>query len=435
MIPNDPEVIDALAARIGHGPPFTGEDLATVDSVTFYHCKELPDFSAFPSLGFISLRGCAVESLDFVRHLPKLWYLSISYARLRSIEPLAQVHTLETLQLKSCFVQDLRPIEQHPSLEDLSVHGAPLDDHSYHQIIPRFARLAEERGWGEGERDSEEDWQLTRALFERGIEATYHHGKGGWGVLAVPGPGFFLDEPAHQLGQATPDELREALEDPDLTLESLWERFAIKPFKLPVPTTPESAEPAGASVEDQVGKVVGGAQQALAWLETAPVSAQERFRLYALVSRFPALSWQRFEDPDAADPDGVMPGWYRERVRHFDGPAFEDAEHLWLSFDEAAFPFEGNLYDSGRPFCIQPFAQRLGRLGQRDLARVREAGLYPFADDTTQVLALRHDPDDQAVYVFDLTALTEDEPLSGAYAKAFASLAHMWSHVKSVHAR
>lgn len=61
-------------------------------------------------------------------------------------------------------------------------------------------------------------------MHELGLRAVYYHA-GSYPVLAAPGRAF-TDRPEMSLRGPTPEELCEALEQPDVTLESLWARFA-----------------------------------------------------------------------------------------------------------------------------------------------------------------------------------------------------------------
>jgi len=151
---------------------------------------------------------------------------------LRSIEVLRRCPKVESVFIDCNLIEDLTPLLDLPKLKDVRVFGNPLSEESFYTVLPELhARLPSRRIGGVDcaflKAPDEESWKLTRALYERGIEAVCYYLDVGYSktpVFKVTAPGLsYSDAPDLYSISAKPADIWRLLEEPDLTLKTFMD--------------------------------------------------------------------------------------------------------------------------------------------------------------------------------------------------------------------
>ena len=206
----DPTLIDALQRAVGHGPPYSDDELQDVTVMDLAHARTITGIERCVSLEALSLVGCDVGDYAPLASLATIRTVRIECCDLAALDWLEPAQPW-ILELRANRIVDCQLLAEKPSLQHVDLRGNPLSDESY--------RLAE-AGFGlpfvSVLVDDEETWRLCRELHASST-ATYYQEAGdywlgftGLGVVQAP-------EAAH--ARIAPAELRAALDEETPVLE------------------------------------------------------------------------------------------------------------------------------------------------------------------------------------------------------------------------
>jgi hypothetical protein len=142
----DPAIDRALAAALGHAPPFSASELAAVER--------------------LSIEAGELATLDVVADLPALRSLRVVGCPIVDIGALARTPELQHLELLFTYVDDLAPVLDLAHLRSARVLGAPLSQRCFDDQRPRLVWGSNQRAVELGTRD---DWTRSRTAWTAGI--------------------------------------------------------------------------------------------------------------------------------------------------------------------------------------------------------------------------------------------------------------------------
>jgi hypothetical protein len=123
--------------------------------------------------------------------MPKLARLTILCSTVSDLAPLAGHPTLESVEINFCPVEDIRVLLELPSLHWVTLIGNPLSTESWEQVLPTL-RAREIEKWLRPpivQVRSQKEWQLTRAIWERGVRLCWGNVPRRNPTFVKPGPG------------------------------------------------------------------------------------------------------------------------------------------------------------------------------------------------------------------------------------------------------
>jgi hypothetical protein len=185
----DAGVRAALQRALGHGAPYTDDDLARVTSLRVHGAADISALRECRDLQRLELFGSDITALDDIARLPALTELQVLGCPVADVAPLARATSLVELRIDFCFVEDLAPIVDLPQLRRGRFVGNPFAPASWHEIRPRWQRTSAS---GTGRRPVLEfgatrTWDTTRRMWDRGIRLCFAVLDGLRSILVRPG--------------------------------------------------------------------------------------------------------------------------------------------------------------------------------------------------------------------------------------------------------
>jgi hypothetical protein len=389
----DPGLEAGLEMGLGHGAPFSEEELRGVTLLTAMHVRDASALRHMTSVTHLALVGCEITDLEPLRGHPALFQVEVTYSSVSDISALATCPSLSRVILRCDSVADASPLLERALLLEVDLVGNPLDDASWNDVRPRLQEKAMKATFS-----GEEAWRLTRELRARGLRACYYE-DGDTHRLCVPGL-TFNDHPEGAHPAIPPDALRKELERSDLTLEHLFRTYPVRPG---ASMEEEAGSGTAAAVAEVPGEIdfdahreVGGATEARGWVRDSALSKEDKAALLRFIDRF---ADQRFYRVDEAWLDGSQaedgvryPAWFRDvylTLSYIDMPGV----HFKLCFDRVGEE------DEGEDPCY--WTNIRGPTEEERQGVVEKARLYPLGDGggaNPYTLAISLKEDDRRVY-------------------------------------
>ncbi|GAB3870244.1 hypothetical protein ACFQ1S_02515 [Kibdelosporangium lantanae] len=205
----NPAIERGVELQLQRDPPFTDEDLSTVEALAVQRPTDISDLRRFTSLRVLLLSGYGGDDLHPLADLP-ISALSIEVSAVSSVAFVAELPSLRRLKVPNNMITEIDALAAYDrGFREVDLTGNPLSDHAYHEVVPVLReRVAELRVSGERE------WRLTRRLHASGLPfAYYRNDRGYW--LCRPGLEH-TDMPSADHMGIEPDQL-EAVLDRDPT--------------------------------------------------------------------------------------------------------------------------------------------------------------------------------------------------------------------------
>jgi Leucine-rich repeat (LRR) protein len=203
----DPIIEHAIQLQLQRDPPFTDDDLATVEVLGVLHATDISDLRRLTGLEVLRLEGYGGQDLRPLAGLP-IGTLAVEFSAVSDLAVVAELPGLSRLIASNNAITDIDVLTADDRrFRKLDLTGNPLSDHSYYDVIPELrGRTSELRVSGERE------WRLTRRLHASGLPFDYYRDdEGHW--LCRPGLDH-TDYPDSDHLEIAPDEL-EAILDRD----------------------------------------------------------------------------------------------------------------------------------------------------------------------------------------------------------------------------
>lgn len=416
MATSDDPCLIALAAEIGHAPPFSAKELAKLKSLTITHAKDLAPIEGCVGLKHLRLVACELEDLMALSEWESLNHLEIHCSRIDDVLGVP-ARTLTQIDVLFSSVNDVTYLLGAKLGWQGTLVGNPWSDTSR-------GALTEQLDNGDITVDigSKADWQECRDLWKR-LEACSGELAGDSGLIVRPGlpkltkntyDGIVVDTGA----------ARSALNEDEVTIEGLFKEYEA------LIGAPDLAELAAS-------RELGRTDEATEWIAKSALPAPDKKALKSFVSRFPKMVFYRVTK-DANDRKERLfelkfPKWYRTMRETLDG--------WWplgmcppVQFDE----FEDS---SPRGDRLSSLSYHLGLRFHGDdekeaMLKAKFVVVGYSKEAPFSALAIRLD-DDPTVYEFspeDISdLLSEGGDVKKSMYPVFRSYAAMLGHVKSIH--
>jgi hypothetical protein len=405
----------ALAAQLGHQAPFTSEELASIESLTVTHARDLDALAACTGLRHLRVIASEVESFLFCEALTELAHLEVHCSLVQSLSGLAFCPKLERVDLLFTSVTEGRPLFGTAAWCRGTLVGNPWSQLSWET-------LSEVADWSAMliQFSPMQEWQRTCELWSRvgvcsGVLEDLE-------LLVRPGLPTLTSNTydALHLGPA----VRRALRAPGLTLEALFRDHQ------------GSVEAPELSPVAQLYEL-GRGDDVLRWIAESGLPTDDQAALATLVKRFPEIVFYRTgaQARAALVQEAELPPWYLAQLGAING---------WMPLDRrppvrfAAF----ERPDSPRASSV---AARTYHLGLREHGddetgqALRAAGFVACAlsiEDPECMLAFRNDGD-PTIFEYhhgDVSdAVSEGRGVSTSIYPAFRSYASMLGSIVSLH--
>jgi len=180
MVEIDDKLAHGLKLVIGHGPPFSDDELARVETLTVTCPSSIDGIGHCVNLRSVELFAGDFTTLAALAGLRKLARLQIACSRLQSLAGVDKFDALETLTVNFTLCTDASPLAGLASSIELSAVGNPWDDKSWKALSARRgARLS-----------PESHYRLTRRLHDAGLPLVFGAIEGQRPALIRPGVGI-----------------------------------------------------------------------------------------------------------------------------------------------------------------------------------------------------------------------------------------------------
>lgn len=419
----DAACLAALAEVLGHEAPFADEELAGVTSLTVTHARDLEVLGQCAQLRHLRVIASEVASFDFCESLGELAHLELLASRAESFGGTTFCPKLARVDLMYTSVDDSFDILGLGAFRRGTLIGNPWKSRSW-------SHLHEERDSKLMELPAEDDWKLTRELWEgrpeedqacAGPVAECVH------LLVRPGLPRFTNNvfDALSLHSSTIRHERDA-GGGEVKLEPLFHKFASRAV------TPDLG--ALAQLRE-----LGEGDEVRGWIAASALDAGDKAALAQLVDHFPETPFHRASDAlierEAAGLQVALPGWYREQRRTLDG---------WVPGNPRTFVrFDGfdhsSPYSGGRALR-ERFWLGVTPHGSELEGAMLAAGFVSVGssiDASQTMLAMQVNGDDRQIYIYvyeDISdALSEKRDVKTSIYPAFRSYASMLGHIASLH--
>jgi hypothetical protein len=297
----DQACIAAFTGKLGHAPPFTEEELATIESLTVVHARDLAPLEACSGLHHLCVLASEVDDFGFCEMLSELVHLEILATKVRSMGGATFCRKLERIGLMYTSVSDAAEVLGVGSFRRGTLIGNPWDSGSWSYLQSEcshshmFVELP-----------AEHDWKLTRTLWEKE--------KACWGPIAdsyrlLVRPGLpTLTQNTYDALQLT--SVRHEMNQPTFSLEYLFREYAS------LAVAPDLSELAQS-------RTLGSSAEAQQWIAAAAMSDEDKAALTAFVQRFPGVPFYRASqaliEREAKGEKSTLPAWYHTQRATLDG--------------------------------------------------------------------------------------------------------------------
>lgn len=201
----NPAVERAIQVQLQRDPPFTEQDLATVEGLAVLRATDISDLARLTRLRALLLIGYGGRDLKPLAGL-SLTTLEIEVSAVSDLAAVAELPKLRRLRarLNSITEIDVLAHGEH-RFRELDLTGNPLSDHAYREVAPLL------REWlPQLQVSGEREWRLTRRLYAAGLPFDYYvDNEGYW--LCRPGLEHTAYPNADHL-KIEPDDLEEILD-------------------------------------------------------------------------------------------------------------------------------------------------------------------------------------------------------------------------------
>jgi len=435
--PSDPAVSTALAQALGHPGPFSQAECAALRGpLALQHARDLTELQHCTGLRSLEISASAISDLAALSALKELRQLIIIAAPVADLGPLRELPALERLTLNFTHTRDLSPLLALPALTRAELLGNPLTDESYELLQQQPSALSSRKA-GRPLRvlpPQKKDWQTTRQLWERGIEAGVARMDFREWYLVTAGLPRLTPGPCEAI-RKDPVLLRQALKkNPSFTLETLFEHIL---KELDPPPRVEASQL-------RSRRPWGDAADAEAWVKASALDEATKAGLLRFVAHFPTLTFYQeppeLLDATEADTRVRLPQWLREirQTLAWVMPG-EPARDVRVRFQRFEFPGHAASNPTTRWYSLLPGIFS-GEESQQILEPMHLMNVGISQDPLwSQLLVRTHPPEDRSVYDFaeemrrDLKA--EGRDTQGTLGRVFESYASMLAAIDAVRVR
>jgi len=414
----DPACLAALAAQLGHAPPFSEQELAAVKSLTIKHARDLSAIAGCTGLEHLRLLACELEDLYALEEIASIIHLEILCSRLgrtSGLDPsaLQRVEVLFSSLTEGSNFQGAALGWQGTFI------GSPLNDRTRGVLNELL-----ENGFDLIDCGSERDWKECRELHDR-LGACSGALGDNYGLLVRPGIPTLTKNDFDAIRVIT-GTARSALQDPDVTLEKLFTQHA------------DQIEAPDLSVL-AAEKILGYSKDAKQWIAESSLPDPDKAALDSFVTRFRKMVFYRFTRSGTERREKRLQLRLPDQFR-----AMHETIGGWWPQEALAPPVQFDAFeDSASPradrvkSCTYYLGYRNHGADQRE--EMLKAGFIVIGwskQDPISALAIRLDAD-TTVYEYSpediMDAISDGEAVTESMYPVFRSYAAMLGHIQAIH--
>lgn len=201
----NPAIERAVQLQLQQDPPFTEDDLASIEVLAVLRPTDISELRQFTSLRVLRLNGYGGEDLQPLAGLP-IKALDVEVSAVSDLGVVADLPALSRLTVPNNSITEIDVLAaDERRFRELDLTGNPLSDHAYYEVLPELRDRVPELQFS-GERE----WRLTRKLYASGLPFDYYrNARGYW--LCRPGLEHTTKPNADHL-KIEPDELEAMLD-------------------------------------------------------------------------------------------------------------------------------------------------------------------------------------------------------------------------------
>lgn len=435
--PADSSLSAALARALGHPPPFSESECATLEGpLTLQHASDLSELRHCTRLRHLEIFASDVQDLSPLADLKALRHLTVVATPLEALAPLRALPDLEHLTLNFTHVRDVSPLVAMPALRRLELQGNPLTEES-HELLTTQLSSAPAPKTGSPPRllmPSREGWEITRQLWERGMTA---------GLARIDFRSWFLVRAG--VPRLTPGPCDAVIQMPLLVKQALAGNPSLTLDGLFQQSTQHLAEPPrteGAQLRSR--RPWGSSTEAASWVHASTLDEATKAELLQFIAHFPTLTFYRETPEFRAEVEAAskvqLPAWLRElrQTLAWLVPDQEERE-VMVRFRHFDFPKNTTTEAGSRWYSIVP-GRYSGKEQRRRLEQMHLMNVGISDDSLWSQLLIRVDTqEDRSIYDFaeemfrDLQA--EGRDTSGTLGRVFSSYTSMLAAIDAVRVR
>jgi hypothetical protein len=412
----DQACLAAFADKLGHGPPFSEEELATIESLVVVHARDLSPLEACTGLRHLRVLASEVGNFLFCDMLPELAHLEVLATKVESLNGAVFCGQLRRVDLLYTTVSDAAEVLGISEFRRGTLIGNTWSSSSWSYLqseCPQPGMFVE--------LPTEHDWKLTLLLWEK-IQACWGPVAQSQSLLVRPGLPTLTKNVFDALELSS---IRHEMNQPGFSAEHLFQEYA---NRVVAPDLSELAQ----------SRTLGNGDDALEWIAGSSLPDDDKAALGAFVGHFPGVTFYKASEAliqrETKGDKYTLPAWYRTQRATLDG---------WIP-TVASTP----IRTAGYELDSSPRADRAGSLSFY-------LGLYPHAsevearflaagfvnvgmcvEDPEIYLAMRLDGSDRQIYDYHFEdvsdALSEGRDPSTSLYPAFRSYASMLERVVSL---
>jgi hypothetical protein len=413
----DAACLSALAAQIGHPPPFSDAELAAVAALTITHPRDLAPIEGCSGLRHLRIIAGELEDLMVLDEKAELTHLELHATRIGALLGAASCERLERVDVLFTSLEDASDLLGIASWKRGVVVGNPWNDNSWgalqHQAErpDRFFELS-----------PEPEWRRIRRLWQR-AEACC--GYLDYALLVRPGLPVHTQN-AYDALRVSMGTIGHELNQADFSLAKMFQDYQ---SRIEAPDLSELA----------ASRTLGTAADARGWIAASALPEADKAALDRFVQRFPVTFYRANEA--ALDRDGSahgleLPTRYRALRATLDG---------WMPAQSCP-PVRFDRFEGWSPRAddvgVLTYDLGLRQAGADVREALREAGFAIVGlslEQPQSTLAIRTAGDDPQVYEYseeDISdAMSEHRDIASSIRPVFPSYAAMLDHVVSIHPR
>jgi len=177
----DERIAQELTYLVGHGAPFSDEELAGLEGPLTITCpRSIEGLERCRNLRTLSLFAGDFETLAPLRTMTQLERLQIACSRLTSLDGIGALAALQHLEVNFTLCRDAGPLAGPRPSVGMWLVGNPWDDASWARLSARPGTVLSPEG----------HWRLTRRLCDEGVALVYGAIEGRRRALIRPGVGL-----------------------------------------------------------------------------------------------------------------------------------------------------------------------------------------------------------------------------------------------------
>lgn len=411
----DKAILKRIKEIVGHSNPFSQKECLSIRTLKVSYARHYEDLNHLPNIEHLELFACDIYNLLFLNKLQNLKKLIILCTPISNVSPILQCQNLEYIDISFTSVEEVACLLEIPSLKKGRFVGNPLNEKS--DTI--FRNLPSEQGVFE--LSALKDWQFCTQIRSLGLEMNYSGFGSSKHFLVKPGI------PEYTNGNC------DFLSNKEYKVEFLLyelkqlQSTKISPSIIFNILDQDERNSSERFLSLYTRRKIGTARDAFNWIHNSPVSQIEKSNFVKFVDKYSKLLFFSEEKTlldNLADTHQVkLPNWFKtaRSTLTFVQPNHDVSFQLNYDLDSS---FENVWFQLGSNYSEE-------LLLSTSLATKFKPFIFASSLSSNIVLAIDTQNNDNAIYVFDLNDMGENQeesnidsisPIFGFYSELLSQI-------------